>query len=132
MLAKYVVVVHNHKWGNYYKEFDKKKDAMKYRMECNCDMNTYAWLYKYVEVTENQENKLIDQLEKEEEKKKSKKVSSDPLKELEKELNQAHTEYLKAFHSNSPQGEVRAKKDLYMQLSDEYKKEFQKSLKKGL
>ena len=49
-MKKYVVVVHNHKWGDYYKEFDNKKDALKYREECNVDFNTYAWLYRYVEV----------------------------------------------------------------------------------
>lgn len=48
MLAKYVVVVHNHKWGNYYKEFESKKEAEKYQEECNNDINTYAWLYKLV------------------------------------------------------------------------------------
>lgn len=129
MLKKYVVVVHNVKWGDYYKEFDKKKDAMKYRMECNNDINTYAWLYKYVEVTEEQENKLADQLEKEEEKKESEKIPSDPLKELEEELNKAHTEYLKAFNSNASKGEVQAKRDIYIQLSEEYKEKFQKTLK---
>ena len=52
MVAKYVVVVHNHKWGNYYKEFQTKKEALEYRSMCNNDINTYAWLYKYVEVKE--------------------------------------------------------------------------------
>lgn len=129
MVAKYVVAVHNVKWGNSYKEFDKKKDAMKYRMECNNDINTYAWLYKYIEVTEEQENKLTDKLEREEVKKESEKVPSDPLKELEKELNKAHTEYLKVFNSNASKGEVRAKRDIYMELANEYQKIFKKSLK---
>lgn len=55
MVAKYVVVVHNRKWGDYFKEFDTKKKALEYREECNCDLNTYAWLYKYVEVKEDAE-----------------------------------------------------------------------------
>ena len=55
MLKKYVVVVHNRKWGDYYKEFETKKEALQYREECNFDFNTYAWLYKYVEVKEKDE-----------------------------------------------------------------------------
>ena len=61
MVAKYVVVVHNRKWGNYYKEFQTRKEAIRYRASCNCDMNTYAWLYKFVNVTEEEENKICDE-----------------------------------------------------------------------
>ena len=48
MVAKYVVVVHNHKWSDTYKEFQSKKDAEEYQRQCNNDINTYAWLYKLV------------------------------------------------------------------------------------
>ena len=119
MVAKYVVVVHNKKWGDHYKEFDKKKDAMKYRMECNCDINTYSWLYKYVEVTEEQENKLADKEE-------SKKVPSDPLKQLEQKLNKAHAEYIKEKPKTPGYKE---KREAYLQLAEQYEKEFRKSLK---
>lgn len=61
MVVKYVVVVHNRKWGDYYKEFETKKEAIRYRTEVNCDLNTYAWLYKYVEVTEEMEEKYLEE-----------------------------------------------------------------------
>lgn len=59
MVAKYVVVVHNRKWGDYYKEFDSKRDAIRYRCEVNCDFNTYAWLYRHVEVTDEMEEQAL-------------------------------------------------------------------------
>lgn len=46
----YVVVVHNHKWGNYVKEFDKKKPAEAYIDSICADMNTYCFLYKLVSI----------------------------------------------------------------------------------
>ncbi len=61
MVAKYVIVVHNRKWGDYYKEFNDRKSAIRYRAEVNCDFNTYAWLYKYVEVTEEDEKFLLEE-----------------------------------------------------------------------
>lgn len=122
MVAKYVVVVHNKKWGDTYKEFDKKADAIKYRCECNFDMNTYAWLYRYEEVSEETETKVMEKFERKE----SKKVPSNPLKDLEDRLNKAHEEYL---NTKPKTEEYKEKKDIYMALSEEYKKEFKKSLK---
>lgn len=126
MVAKYVVVVHNKKWGDTYKEFNKKVDAIKYRCECNFDMNTYAWLYKYVEVSEETENKIMEKLEGKREKKESKEIPSDPLKELESRLNKAHEEYLNTKPKTT---EYTEKKDIYMELANEYQKMFKKSLK---
>jgi len=122
MVAKYVVVVHNRKWGDYFKEFDKKADAIKYRCECNFDLNTYAWLYKYVEVTEEMEEKIAEKMEKN----KSQKTTVDPLKELEDELNKAHKEYLK-YKPKEPG--YKEAKERYLTLANEYEKAFKKSLK---
>ena len=40
-----IVVVHNHKWGNYQKEFEYVEDAEKYIDSISSDLNTYAFLY---------------------------------------------------------------------------------------
>lgn len=45
----YVVEVKNHKWGNYTKVFDTREDAVAYKEECECDLNTYCHLYRCVE-----------------------------------------------------------------------------------
>ena len=47
---KFVVAVHNNRWGNYTKEFDKKKEAEEYIASICCDMNTYCFLYKLVSI----------------------------------------------------------------------------------
>ena len=46
----FVVVVHNHRWGNYVKEFDTKKEAEKYVNSICADLNTYGFLYKLVSI----------------------------------------------------------------------------------
>ena len=50
MQKKYVVEVHNHKWGNYTREFDTKKEAEKFVDETCPDMNTYCYLYKLMSI----------------------------------------------------------------------------------
>lgn len=46
MKERFVVDVHNHKWGNYQKEFQKKKEAVEYIESIMNDLNTYCYLYK--------------------------------------------------------------------------------------
>lgn len=46
----YVVVVYNHKWGNYVKEFDKQKQAKEFVDSVCPDLNTYAFMYKLVSI----------------------------------------------------------------------------------
>ena len=55
MKSRYVVDVHNHKWGNYQKEFNRQKDAEKYIDSIAADMNTYAYLYKLVSINNDKE-----------------------------------------------------------------------------
>lgn len=46
----YVVAVYNHRWGNYVKQFDNKKDAERYVDSICTDLNTYAFMYKLVSI----------------------------------------------------------------------------------
>lgn len=50
MKAKFVVDVHNHKWGDYQKEFHSQKEAEQYIDSIGHDLNTYCYLYKLISI----------------------------------------------------------------------------------
>lgn len=50
MKGKFVVDVHNHKWGDYQKEFHSQKEAEKYIDSICSDLNTYCYLYKLISI----------------------------------------------------------------------------------
>ena len=47
---KYLVEVHNRKWGDYKEEFNTKKEAEEYINSICADMNTYCCLYKLISI----------------------------------------------------------------------------------
>lgn len=55
MKAKFVVDVHNHKWGDYQKEFNSQKEAEDYIDSICADLNTYCFLYKLISINLNKD-----------------------------------------------------------------------------
>lgn len=55
MKGKFVVDVHNRKWGDYQKEFRSQKEAEKYIDGICHDLNTYCFLYKLVSINLDKE-----------------------------------------------------------------------------